>query len=413
MSKILIHSIVFSPDCVSTAYLYNDIALKLYREGYEITVLTTTPHYNIVKEKLIEQPLKSKLFGLYYQSDFHGICVKHIPQKKHKNTLIRILGFVYWHFLSFFVGLFEKRIDIILSPSPPLTIGVINILLGKIKRAKVVYNVQEIYPDLLIENNGLKSRFIISLLKSIEKFVYNKSDAVITIDEIFHNTIVNRFKDKAKLKIIHNFVDTELYHPVSQNNSLDTQLFPTTDSLKLMYAGNIGFAQDWNTLIEVVLKLKDYNMEFFVIGEGVQKEYLQNEKERLDLEKLHILPYQPRELMPHLIAYSDIQFVFMSKNTEKNGFPSKIYTIMACAKPLLVCSGEQTPVINFLRNKKCAFLVTEPKEDKKATIITDTLNLINKSKLADMGNEGLKIIKNNYTKEIITELYYKTLNNLL
>ena len=162
MSKILIHSIAFSPDGVSTAYLYNDIALRFRQEGYEVVVLTTTPQYNVVESELINQPLKKRLFGLYYESDFHGIKVKHVFQKKHKKTTLRMFGFVYWHILSFFLGVSEKKVDVILSPSPPLTIGFINILIGKIKKAKVIYNIQEIYPDLLIEG-GLKSKPIISI----------------------------------------------------------------------------------------------------------------------------------------------------------------------------------------------------------------------------------------------------------
>lgn len=108
-----------------------------------------------------------------------------------------MLGFVYWHIMSFILGLFEKNIDMILSPSPPLTIGFINILIGKLKGAKVIYNIQEIYPDLLIESGGLKSKSIISVLKWLEKFVYNKSDKATTIDKIFYDTIVTRFEDKS------------------------------------------------------------------------------------------------------------------------------------------------------------------------------------------------------------------------
>ena len=85
--RVLIHSIVFSPDSVSTAYLYNDIALALQGRGYEVIVLTSTPHYNLVKSSLDKQPLKKKLLGLYYQSDFNGIRVIHVPLKKYKNTL--------------------------------------------------------------------------------------------------------------------------------------------------------------------------------------------------------------------------------------------------------------------------------------------------------------------------------------
>lgn len=130
MRKILIHSLVFSPDSVSTAYLYNDIALKFQKEGYEVVVFTTTPQYNIIESELKKQPLKRRFFGLFYESNFHGIRVKHVYQKKFKSTYLRMLGFIYWHLVTFFLGIFENNIDVILSPSPPLSIGFINILIG-------------------------------------------------------------------------------------------------------------------------------------------------------------------------------------------------------------------------------------------------------------------------------------------
>lgn len=81
----------------------------------------------------------------------------------------------------------------------------------------MIYNVQEIYPDLLIEEGGLKSKPGIKLLKKTESFVYNYSDAVTTIDEVFYNTIISRFRNKSKLTVIPNFVDTDIYKPVSLN----------------------------------------------------------------------------------------------------------------------------------------------------------------------------------------------------
>jgi hypothetical protein len=142
--KVLIHSIVFSPDSVSTAYLYNDIALGLQGRGYEVVVLTTTPHYNLIESSINKQLLKKKLLGLYYESDFNGIRVIHVPLKKYKNTIVRIVSFIYWHFFSLLFGLSIKNIDFILSPSPPLSIGFISILVAKRNKAKFVYNVQEV-----------------------------------------------------------------------------------------------------------------------------------------------------------------------------------------------------------------------------------------------------------------------------
>jgi colanic acid biosynthesis glycosyl transferase WcaI len=411
--KILIHSIAFSPDGVSTAYLYNDLAKKLNGSGYDVIVLTTTPHYNVVAEALERQPLKRRLGGLYFVSSFEGIPVIHVPQKKFKSTALRILGFLYWHILSFIIGLCQGNVSLILSPSPPLTIGLINITLAFFKRAKVIYNVQEIYPDFLIEQGGLRSSIVIRFLKSLERFVYNKSDAVTTIDKMFYNTIVSRFTDKSKLRVIPNFVDTELYRPFLGELPIDRILFPKNDRLKLMYAGNIGHAQDWEPLLESAIQLKEYPVDFYVIGEGVVKPYLETEIERLGLNNIKLLPYQNREQIPNLLAFSDIQFIFMSKKMENHGFPSKVYTIMACKKPLLICSGRQTPIANFLEPINCAKLITTSQKEEKVSEIVSFVKNITKQELEQMADRGYKVVQSQYTKEVVTNQYKELIDDLL
>lgn len=412
--KILIHSIVFSPDGVSTAYLYNDIALAFQKKGYEVVVLTTTPHYNVLPYELAKQPMTKKLGGLYYTSSFNGIKVLHIPQRKFGSTALRIIGFVYWHILSLILGLAEKRLSAILSPSPPLTIGFINLLIGKAKGAKVVYNVQEIYPDFLIEQGGLKSKPIIAVLKWLEKLVYNKSDAVTTIDQVFYNTIIGRFNEPQKLHIIPNFVDTALYRPLDNEEIiLDKNLFANNDTIKVMYAGNIGHAQDWEPLLSAAIFLRDEPIEFYIIGEGVMKDYVIEQTRINGLSKVHILPYQARESMPHLLAFADLQFIFMSKEMEGHGFPSKVYTIMACAKPLIVCSGETTPIVNFLREQHCAKLITTRDFAEKVNEIVFFLKNSSKESLRILGKVGYEGIKRKYSKEVVTADYVGLIDKIL
>ena len=81
MKRVLIHTLIFSPDGVSTAYLYNDIALRLQERGYEVVVLTTTPHFNIVPEQVEKQPMKWKVWGFCKVSKYNGMTVLHVPQR--------------------------------------------------------------------------------------------------------------------------------------------------------------------------------------------------------------------------------------------------------------------------------------------------------------------------------------------
>ncbi len=408
--RVLIHSIVFSPDSVSTAYLYNDIALGLQGRGYEVVVLTTTPHYNLVKSSLYKQPLKKKLLGLYYESDFNGIRVIHVPLKKYKNTLVRIFSFVYWHFFSLLFGLSIKNIDFILSPSPPLSIGFISIMIAKKNNAKFIYNVQEIYPDLLINNGSLKSKIIIRALKWLEKYVYNNASSVITIDKKFYEQIVDRFINNEKLSIVPNFVDTELYHPLDNEMCLPKPFTKDSSKVRLLYAGNIGFYQDWDPVLYAAKKLKDTNIEFWIIGEGVKKDYLINEVEVHNLSNIKIMPYQNREIMPLINSFADIHFIAINKDMEQEGFPSKVYTIMACAKPLIVITGKNTPLYNFLENIDCALLITENRNEEFVQSILELAK--NKDKQNEFGTNGYDVIQKNYTKEKIIEKYLKIFETL-
>lgn len=408
--KILIHTLIFSPDGVSTAYLYNDIALAFQKNGWEVVVLSTTPHFNVVEEQLAEQPMKWGVWGLYKKSSFKGISVYHVPQKKFKSTLLRLVGFVYWHIVSFLMALFMKNIDVILSPSPPLTIGRLNNWLGKLKGCNVVYNVQEIYPDIL---NKPETSLVHRYLRSMERKVYNQSDAVTTIDQIFYDTIVDRFEDRSKLHIIPNFVDTDLYKSGVSTAELDKSLFPENDNIKLLYAGNIGWAQDWKPLVKLAEKTRNLPVEYFLIGMGKMRSWVEEQKQTLGLDKLHILDYQPRHLMPAILAYSDLQYIFMTPESEGMGFPSKVYTIMACGRPLLVCSGENTPIVNFLKPIGCAKLITDHDLDRKTEEMTQWLAGMTREKLREMGAKGEAIVKAEYAKEIVTNKYVELVNSLL
>ena len=410
LKRVLIHSIVFSPDGVSTAYLYNDIALGLVENGFDVVVLTTTPHYNLIKSELDKQPISKKIFGLYYVSNFKGILVYHIPLKKHKSTLKRIFSFVYWHIASLILGLTIKRVNFVLSPSPPLSIGFVSLMISKIKGAKAIYNVQEIYPDLLINQGNLKSNLIINLLKKFEKFIYNNSDAVITIDDVFYSTILPRFRNSRKLHIIPNFVDTDLYNPLKNKQSLPTIFGEENSKTKILYAGNIGFFQDWEPVLFAAKKLLDENIDFWIIGEGVQKEFLEKEVQDLNLNNIRIFPYQSRELIPIIYNYADIHFIAINQQMELEGFPSKVYTIMACAKPLVVVTGEKTPLFNFLNGKNCAELVTSDRNINFTNSIRKLAN--NKELRVEMGINGYNEIIKNYSKKVVVSRYANLLNSL-
>jgi glycosyltransferase involved in cell wall biosynthesis len=283
-------------------------------------------------------------------------------------------------------------------------------MIAKKTKAIFIYNVQEIYPDLLIKNGSLKSKIIIRALKWLEKYVYNNASSVITIDKKFYEQIEGRFVNKEKLSIVPNFVDTDLYHPVNNKVSMPMPFTWDNSKVRLLYAGNIGFYQDWEPVLYAAKKLKDTNIEFWIIGEGVKKDYLINEIDVHNLSNIKIMPYQDREIMPLINSFADIHFISINKDMEQEGFPSKVYTIMACAKPLIVITGKNTPLYNFLENLDCALLITQNRNEEFVQSILELAG--NKEKQNQIGRNGYNIIQKQYTKEKVIEKYLKIFETL-
>ena len=150
-----------------------------------------------------------------------------------------------------------------------------------------------------------------------------------------------------------------------------------------------------------------------MIGEGAKRGYVEEEIQKRDLQKLHLLPYQPRELMPAILSYSDASFIFMAPEMDGDGFPSKVYTIMACERPLLVSSGENTPIVNFLKDKGCAKLITEKDFNKKVNEMVEWLRTVTKEDLSQMGKKGLAEIQAKYTKEKVTDMYVDLVDSII
>ncbi len=405
--RVLIHSIVFSPDCVSTAYLYNDIAIGLKKSGFDVLVLTSTPHYNILESELAKQPINKKLLGLYYKSDFNEIPVYHIPLKKNKSTILRMFKFIYWHFFSFIFALSFRRIDVIISPSPPLTIGLISIIIGKIKGAKTIYNIQEIYPDYLVQQGIIKNKWIVDILSRLETFIYNKSDSLITIDDQFFEIIKNRLKDKSKIKVIPNFVDTDIYKPIS-NVSFYNQ--KQNSKTILMYAGNIGYFQDWDPILYAAEELKNDDVEFWIFGEGKYKESLSSEILKRGIKNIIMFPYLDRNSIVKKMNEADIHFISVNQSIENTGFPSKIFTIMACRKPMIILVGKGTPMDNFFQKNQCGLVIHENRNENFVNIIMELKR--NKNLQQKLANNGYNHVLSCYTKSIVVDKFIDEIMSL-
>ncbi len=412
MAKILLHTLVFSPDSVSTSYLMTDIAKEMKRLGHSITVLTTTPHYNLDEHSLNLQPMQEIWKGLLYRSMCDSIPVWHvkIPLKGQKISA-RLMDYLRFHIISLMVGtLILPSHDIVIAPSPPLTIGVIAWLMSLKWNAPSVYNVQEIYPDFAINQGAMRNPVMIQMMHWLEQFVYKQNKMIVPISEWFRRIIKNRGVSDDKLCVIPNFVDAQLYRPLPRNNAF-ARKHDLLDTFVVLYGGNVGASQDWESLLFAAEKLFDLPITFVIVGDGMRREWLEQEITGRKLTNVKFLGYHSRKSMPEINASSDIGIIPMKATTTTDTFPSKIYTIMSCAKPAIVSADPDSELAWIIQQSGCGRVVTP--EDPVAYTNAIRQAFEERKNLPEEGKLGRKFVEQDYTKEVVAQKYSVLVQQLL
>jgi colanic acid biosynthesis glycosyl transferase WcaI len=412
MAKILILSLVFPPDQVSTAQIMGDIAVDLKEQGHQVTVITTQPHYNPVENG---QPTRLKGYwgSLLKVSDFNGIEVFHTAMlRKRRGILSRIVSYILFHTLSLLAGLFViDRPDIILAPSPPLTIALTEWLLGARYRVPFIYIVQEVFPDILIDMGVLRSRLMIKLLFQLEAFVYRRAGKLVAITEQMRQRLIDKGVPPSKAITIPNFVNTDELRPSPKGNDFSTQ-HEIDDRFVVSYAGNLGPVQLLDDFIRAAGLLRDdRSIRFLIVGDGIRREDLRLQVAELGLENVLMLPYQPYAWMQKIYAASDLCLVPQSSEAGPTSMPSKVYRIMACGRPVLAYADPESELGTLVREVGCGIAVKAGEPKALADAIREAAQA--PEVLAKMGTVGRKHVEDNYTRKVVTDRYGRLIMDLI
>jgi len=359
--RLLLLSLAFPPDANSTAQLFGEVVEDLVAQGWHVEVVTTKPHNVLTEETSHAQPLTRLWGGLLAKSSFHGVTVWHTAMPmKGTSVVVRIGGWLGFHFLSVFAAWLKVgKVNVVLAPSPPLTIGVAAWLIARIKRAPFIYNVQELYPDTAVSLGALGEGFLLDLLRRMEKFVYNRSFAITTIASGMARLIGGRTADPGKVKLIPNFVDTSFMVPRPRENAFSRE-YGLDAHFTVVYAGNMGPAQGLETLIEAAeMTSDDERVLFVLVGSGTARESLELSVRSRRIDNVILVPQQPYERVPDIYGASDLCVVPLAQGLVAEAVPSKVYRIMAAERRILAITNQESDLADIVRDSG-AGIVVEP-----------------------------------------------------
>ncbi len=413
MARILLHTLVFAPDGVSTSILLSELMQDLQSHGHTITVLTTQPHYNRDDDAEAKQPLHRHLFGLYYVSDHHRMRVIHTYMpRKGERVSGRFRDYLIFHFLSLLLGLLMVGWqDVVIAPSPPLSIGVIGWMLAKLKGARFIYNVRELYPALAVQMGLLKTdSWMYQLLAWLEKFVYAHSWMVVVICEQFRRHVIKTGIAADKVINIPDFVDINFVRPLPRDNVLARQL-GLLDKYVVLYAGNIGMTQSFETILPVIERLADIPaIHFLLVGDGARRSYVDEQVTARQLRNVTLLPYQPHHVVPDIYATADLGLVPLMAGTAQTTIPSKIYTVLASGRPVLVSADLDSELASIVENAKCGLAV--PPDDVDALERGVRQAYAHHEQFRVYGENGRRYVEQNFSRDAVNRKFHALLECL-
>ena len=399
----------FDPDVAPTGVVMSRIAHELIARGNRLHVVTSLPWY---QHHAIDAGWDGQLVRTE-RTDWGRISRVHPFPTDKRNIPARALAFGGFTALASLVGAFgQVRPDAVLAMSPPLTLGLAGRIAATVRRAPLVFNIQDVFPDVAIELGLLSGDRVIRGARALERVSYRISDAVTVLsDDLAENVRAKitiglegeRAQVQAeKVRVIPNFVDTNAIRPAARENSYREQ-YGLIGKKVVMYAGNVGFSQSLNLVLDAARSFEASRPDvvFVINGGGSARPDL--ERDAAQLPNVRFVDMQPIERLPEVLAAGDIHVVPLRAGLAWSSVPSKLYSILAAGRPIVASVDPGTEVERTIERARAGIAV--PPDDPRA-FASALGELIDDSDRADsMGASGRLFVERWASPSAVAESY--------
>jgi len=335
----------FRPDTAPTGDVMTSIVDELAARGHRLHVITALPWY---QHHRVEEGWTGK-WSRTEETEWGFITRLHPFPTDKSNIPARAIAFGGFTALATASGLRPKfRPDAVLAMSPPLILGISGAIVARRWRVPFVFNIQDVFPDVAVEVGAIVNPAVIATASWLERTLYRLSDAVTVLSEDLRENLTAKLgrHRPERVQVIPNFVDTDRVHPQSVETAYRRE-FGLEGSIVIMYAGNLGYSQPVELLLDAAAAMRDESEVRFVInGGGSARAGL--ERRAAGLENVTFVGMQPKERLSEVLASADIHTVLLKEGLARSSVPSKLYSILAAARPCVASVDPGTEVARTL-----------------------------------------------------------------
>jgi glycosyltransferase involved in cell wall biosynthesis len=325
MHVLIIHQ-AFASASEAGGTRHYEFARHLVGQGHRVTVVAGQVSY-LTGSVVATQPASAE----------PGITIirPFTSRSLHKSFVHRLVSYVSFMTSSFFAALRVPGVDVVVGTSPPIFQGATALLVARLKRVPLVFEVRDLWPDFAIELKILRNRFGIAAARWLERLLYRNADRLLVNSPGFiaHVEAVSGRKPT----LIPNGTDASMFSP-AQTGTRFREQWRASGRFVALYAGAHGTANDLETVLEAATLLRDQKEILFVlVGDGKEKASLEAAARSAGLDNIRFEPPQPKEAMPDVVAASDVCVATLRDiPLFRTTYPNKVFDYMAAGKPTLV-----------------------------------------------------------------------------
>lgn len=402
--NLLVYAHYYYPDVASTGQILTELAEGL-NDTFHTTVICTVPSYT---GKISRYYRKHK----YYYENINGVDVLRIrvPEFRKSFALSRIFNILSYFFSAIFATFRVGHQDYVFTISQPPVLGGLLGVIGKhIKKAKLIYNIQDFNPEQVMAVDFTHNKLILNAMMMLDKYSCRQASKVIIVGRDMIETLQNRFKKMVPYAHINNWINEEEIYPLPKNDAGVLEFkrkYGLEDKFVIMYSGNIGLYYDLANILKTIEKFKDEeDVVFAFIGEGSVLEELRTYQEARQLSNVIFIPYQPKSDLIYSLNAGDVHFVVNAKGIKGVSVPSKLYGVMAVGKPVLGIMDEGAEARLIVEEAECGISVEPGDYEAIEKLIENYIKLRDTEKLQEMGARGREYLIRNLTRKVSVEKY--------
>jgi glycosyltransferase involved in cell wall biosynthesis len=378
-----------------------EFARLLAAHGHKVTVIASPISYITGERTTLQLIQNAQETGGNEQVGGIIILRASVYTEHHKSFFHRVIAFFSFMLSSFWIGLGVKNVDLIWGTSPPIFQGGTAWILARLKRAKFLFEVRDLWPQFAIAVGVLKNPVLIGLTEWLERFLIRRADALMVNSPGFIDHV--KSLGARQVVLIPNGADPAMFDPADKGEEF-RQKHRLEEKFVVLYAGAHGMSNNLETVLDAAKILQDdpaaSNIRIVFLGDGKEKPELERRSQGLGLRNIIFLPSVPKHEIPSVLAGADACIAILKPLDEyKTTYPNKVFDYMAAGRPvILAIDGVIRKVIEAAN---CGFF-TEPGD---APALAEVIFKLSRDpmKSRELGLNGRKYLEENFSREIIAE----------